>query len=157
VLTELGRQPGLNLIPPVDEILPGAEAEDIFDSFVGSIAGRRQPADPPSPAHWRSLIEQIHTCAAAAPWRRWADDIDFVVNVSDGEERHQFKAVVMGNAGMQFSPNLSTETLKRHGHMTLGPWYAPLTIQTRCPPSSGAGRFATAGPNLLTWCRASSA
>jgi hypothetical protein len=102
VLTELGRQPGLNLIPPVDEILPGAEAEDIFDSFVGSIAGRRQPADPPSPAHWRSLIEQIHTCAAAAPWRRWADDIDFVVNVSDGEERHQFKAVVMGNAGMQF-------------------------------------------------------
>jgi hypothetical protein len=42
VLTELGQQPGLNLIPPVDEIVPGVEAEDIFDSFVESIAGRRQ-------------------------------------------------------------------------------------------------------------------
>jgi hypothetical protein len=45
VAAELGRQPGLNLIPPVDEIVPGAEAEDIFDSFVGAIAGRPQP-DP---------------------------------------------------------------------------------------------------------------
>jgi hypothetical protein len=101
VLTELGRQPGLNLIPPVDEIIPGAEAEDIFDSFVGSIAGRRQPSDLPSPAHWSSLIEQIHAYAEAAPWRRWADDVDFVVNVSNGEERRQFNAVVMGNAGVQ--------------------------------------------------------
>jgi hypothetical protein len=42
VLSELGQQPGLNLIPPVDEIVPGAEAEEIFDSFVESIAGRRQ-------------------------------------------------------------------------------------------------------------------
>lgn len=47
VAAELGRQPGLNLIPPVDEIVPGAEAEEIFDSFVEAIAGLRQPADPP--------------------------------------------------------------------------------------------------------------
>ena len=46
VAAELGRQPGLNLVPPVDEIVPGAEAEDIFDLFVESIAGLRQPADP---------------------------------------------------------------------------------------------------------------
>jgi hypothetical protein len=46
VAAELGRQPGLNLIPPVDEIVPGAEAEEIFDSFVESISGLRQPADP---------------------------------------------------------------------------------------------------------------
>lgn len=46
VAAELGRQPGLNLIPPVDEIVPGAEAEEIFDLFVESIAGLRQPADP---------------------------------------------------------------------------------------------------------------
>jgi hypothetical protein len=46
VAAELGRLPGLNLIPPVDEIVPGAEAEDIFDSFVEVIAGRRQPAGP---------------------------------------------------------------------------------------------------------------
>jgi hypothetical protein len=48
--TELGRQPGLNLTPPLDEIVPGAEGEDIFDSFVESIAGRRQYVDPPSPS-----------------------------------------------------------------------------------------------------------
>jgi hypothetical protein len=46
VAAELGRQPGLTLIPPVDEIVPGDEAEEIFDSFVESIAGLRQPADP---------------------------------------------------------------------------------------------------------------
>jgi hypothetical protein len=101
VAAELGRRPGLNLIPPVDEILPGAEAEDIFDCFVGSMAGRRQPTDPPSPADWKLLFDQVQTYAEAAPWRRWADDIDFVVDVVlDGEPR-RVKAVVMGNAGIQ--------------------------------------------------------
>ena len=46
VAAELGRQPGLNLIPSVDEIVPGAEAEEIFDLFVASIAELRRPADP---------------------------------------------------------------------------------------------------------------
>jgi hypothetical protein len=101
VVAELGRLPGLNLIPPIDEILPGAEAEDIFDSFVGSMAGRRQPTDPPSPADWKVLFDQVQTYAEAAPWRRWADDVDFIVDVSvDGEQR-RVKAVVMGNAGIQ--------------------------------------------------------
>ena len=35
---ELGRQPGLNLIPPIDEIVPGHEAEEIFDLFVESFS-----------------------------------------------------------------------------------------------------------------------
>lgn len=34
VAAELGRQPGLNLIPPIDEIVPGDEAEEIFELFV---------------------------------------------------------------------------------------------------------------------------
>ena len=46
VAAELGRQPGLNLIPPIDEIVPGAEAEEIFDLFVESMAGVRRPSDP---------------------------------------------------------------------------------------------------------------
>ncbi len=101
VAAELGQLPGLNFVPTVDEIVPGAEAEDIFDSFVGSMAGRRQPTDPPSPADWRILFDHVQTYAEAAPWRRWADDIDFVVDVAvDGEQR-RVKAVVMGNAGIQ--------------------------------------------------------
>jgi hypothetical protein len=47
VAAELGRLPGLNLIPPVDEIVPGAEAEEIFDEFVESLAALRPPAEPP--------------------------------------------------------------------------------------------------------------
>lgn len=34
VAADLGRRPGLNLIPPIEEIVPGNEAEEIFDSFV---------------------------------------------------------------------------------------------------------------------------
>ena len=101
VAAELGRRPGLNLLPPVDEIVPGAEAEDIFDSFVGSMAGRRQPSDPPSPADWKVLFEHVQAYAEATPWRRWADDIDFVVDVVLDGERGRVKAVVMGNAGIQ--------------------------------------------------------
>lgn len=101
VAAELGRRPGLNLIPSIDEIVPGAEAEDIFDSFVGSMAGRRQPSDPPTSADWTVLYDRAQAYAEAAPWKRWADDIDFVVDVSaDGKRRH-LRAVVMGNAGIQ--------------------------------------------------------
>jgi hypothetical protein len=46
VAAELGRQPGLNLLPPIDEIVPGVEAEEIFDLFVESLAGLRQESDP---------------------------------------------------------------------------------------------------------------
>ena len=46
VAAELGRQPGLNLLPPVDEIVPGAEGEEIFDLFVEAMAGHREPDDP---------------------------------------------------------------------------------------------------------------
>lgn len=38
VAAELSRQPGLNLIPPIDEIVPGEEAEEIFDLFVESFS-----------------------------------------------------------------------------------------------------------------------
>ncbi len=101
VAAELGRRPGLTLIPPVDEVVPGGEAEDIFDSFVGSMAGRRQPIDPPSPADWTVLLDQVQAYNEATPWRRWSDDIDFVVDVVFDGDRRRVKAVVMGNAGIQ--------------------------------------------------------
>jgi hypothetical protein len=41
VAAELGRQPGPNGTPQVDEIVPGAEAEEIFDSFVAAMSRPR--------------------------------------------------------------------------------------------------------------------
>jgi hypothetical protein len=38
VAAELGRRPGLNLMPPIDEIVPGDEAEEIFDQFVDAFS-----------------------------------------------------------------------------------------------------------------------
>jgi len=38
VAAELGRQSGLSLLPPIDEIVPGEEAEEIFDLFVESFS-----------------------------------------------------------------------------------------------------------------------
>jgi hypothetical protein len=38
VAAELGRQPGLNLIPRIEEIVPGDEAEEIFDLFVDAFS-----------------------------------------------------------------------------------------------------------------------
>lgn len=45
VAAELGRLPGLQLMPTVEEIVPGAEAEEIFDSFVEAMAGPRPPTE----------------------------------------------------------------------------------------------------------------
>jgi hypothetical protein len=38
VAAAIGRQPGLNVIPPIDEIVPGDDAEEIFDLFVKSFS-----------------------------------------------------------------------------------------------------------------------
>ena len=51
VAAELGRRPGLNIIPSIDEIVPGAEAEDI--STLSSDRWRavaNQAIRPPRPA-----------------------------------------------------------------------------------------------------------
>jgi hypothetical protein len=125
MVAELGRRPSLDFVPPVDEIVPGAAAEAIFDSFVGSMSGRRQPSDPPSPADWRVLFDHVRTYAEAAPWRRWADNIDFVVDVLLDGERRQVKAVVMGNAGIQpglalFPGEVVEADLQHHNPAT--PW-----------------------------------
>ena len=163
---EFGRRSGLNLIPPIDEIVPGAEAEDIFDSFVGSMAGRRPASDPPSPDDWKVLFDRVQTYAEAAPWDRWADEIDFVVDASvDGERRH-VKAVVMGNAGIQpglaLFPGKVIEADLEHRDST-APWpFEPQTLACTLDNPAGvpveitAVRFATAGPKPLTWFRASS-
>ena len=38
VAAEFGRRPGLAPMPEIDEVIPGDEAEEIFDSFVESFS-----------------------------------------------------------------------------------------------------------------------
>jgi len=50
-----------------------AEAEDIFDSLVGHMAGRAQPTEPPSTEDWSLLFGQALAYLRAEPWVRWSD------------------------------------------------------------------------------------
>ncbi|HEX9549073.1 MAG TPA: hypothetical protein VF942_17160, partial [Acidimicrobiales bacterium] len=44
--------------PQVVEVDPPAEAEDLFDSLIGHMAGRSQPEDLPGPDEWGMLYSQ---------------------------------------------------------------------------------------------------
>lgn len=88
-------------LPPITEVVPGTEAEDIFDVFVGHMAGRAQPEEPPDPEDWRVLIAETLALWQAEPWARWSDEIDLALEMSVGGEGTRHAAVVMGNAGLQ--------------------------------------------------------
>ena len=87
-------------VPAVTEVI-SVEAEDIFDSFVGQMSGRRQPEEFAAPADWQILFEQAADYAQAQPWLRWADDIrmDVVVRIDGVATR--YIAVVIGHEGIQ--------------------------------------------------------
>jgi hypothetical protein len=87
--------------PPVRAIGPPAEAEDIFDSFIGHMSGRPQPAEPPRPADWALLYRQALDFYQAAPWTRWHDGVVLALDMNLDGAPPRFAAVVMGNAGIQ--------------------------------------------------------
>lgn len=87
--------------PPVGEIDPPAEAEDIFDSLVGHLAGRGQPGDPPEPEDWDLLYQQAARFCSCEPWARWHDGIDLVLEIRTTAATSRHAVVVMGNAGIQ--------------------------------------------------------
>ena len=84
------------------EVQPGPEAEDIFDSFLGHLAGRAQADEFPTPADWQAVIEQAAQFRRAEPWTRWSDEQDLAVELQlpDGGAS-PYTAVVMGQAGIQ--------------------------------------------------------
>jgi hypothetical protein len=88
-------------LPPVTEVDPPAEAEDIFDSLIGHMAGRTQPDDLPARRDWALLYSQALGFYRAEPWARWHDEVDLVLEVSIAEATSSHAAVVMGNAGLQ--------------------------------------------------------
>jgi hypothetical protein len=77
------------------------EAEDIVDSLVGHMAGRRQPDEFPTPGDWRLLVGLIHEYHKAEPWIHWSDidQFDLVVKIDGVAAR--YLAVVLGQDGIQ--------------------------------------------------------
>lgn len=86
--------------PTVTEVV-SVEAEDVLDSFVGHMAGRRQPDQFASPEDWQQLTDRAGDFLLAQPWQRWADDehLDLIVRI--GEVPARYVAIVLGQAGVQ--------------------------------------------------------
>jgi hypothetical protein len=77
------------------------EAEEIFDSLVGHMAGRGQPTEPASTEDWSLLFGQALHFLRAEPWARWSDVVPLGLELTvDGTEA-TYVAIVMGNAGVQ--------------------------------------------------------
>lgn len=89
-------------LPPVGPVEPPAEAEDIFDSFVGHLSGRAQPTEPPSPSDWAVLYATAFDFYRAAPWARWHDGIALRFQTNLESTDGGWAAVVMGNSGIQY-------------------------------------------------------
>jgi hypothetical protein len=87
--------------PAVTVSTPGAEAEDIFDSFVGHMAGRRQPDEFAGPDDWQLLFAQASDYCQAQPWVRWSDDADMGLVVRIDGAAARYVAVVLGQEGIQ--------------------------------------------------------
>ena len=93
---------GLSNSTEVTEVEPDPEAEDIFDSLLGHLSGRTQPAQTPTPEDWQALLDQTLAFHQAEPWNRWSDDQQLLLTLdTDGGLREQYLALVMGQAGIQ--------------------------------------------------------
>jgi len=77
------------------------EAEDIFDSLVGHMAGRAQPTEPPSTEDWSLLFGQALAFLRAEPWARWSDVVPLAVQLTVDGTAENYIAIVMGNADVQ--------------------------------------------------------
>jgi hypothetical protein len=55
-------------LPTITEVDPPADAGDIFDSFLGHLAGRAQPAELPTPEDWRLLYSGALAFYRVGPW-----------------------------------------------------------------------------------------
>lgn len=77
------------------------EAEDIFDSLVGHMAGRVQPTEPPSTEDWSLLVGQALAFLRAELWARWSDVVPLGLQLTVDGTAASYIAIVMGNAGVQ--------------------------------------------------------
>lgn len=85
----------------VEEVEPGPDAEDIFDSFLGHMSGRAQPDELPSPDDWQLLVDHVAQFRRAEPWTRWSDEQELALVLQLPDATAAYTAVVMGQAGIQ--------------------------------------------------------
>jgi hypothetical protein len=88
-------------VPAVRPIEPPGEAQDIFDSLVGHLSGRHQPADLPSPSDWLLLYARALDFYRAAPWTRWHDQSVLALQTSIEGTAKDWAVTVLGSSGVQ--------------------------------------------------------
>ena len=93
-------------MPPTRFHDPVDEAEDIFDSFAGRLAGRDQPDEFPTADAWRALMAATGEYARAEPWLRWPDDEMAEVRVTLDGSVSNYLVSVIGASGVQRGLNL---------------------------------------------------
>jgi hypothetical protein len=93
-------------MPPFRSHDPIDEAEDLFDSMLGHLAGRDQPEEFPSGDEWRALMAVTAEYAGAEPWLRWPDDEMAEVRVTVDGAVSDYLASVIGASGVQRGLNL---------------------------------------------------
>lgn len=111
VIYDLAHQ--AELLPALSEVLPGtteatllaeqppAGAEDVFDSFIGHLAGRDQPTDVPEPEDWARLYQTAAEFCRSAPWQRWTANEPLPLFFDVEGQRTRYDAVVSGSDGDQ--------------------------------------------------------
>jgi hypothetical protein len=123
--------------PQAPALFPGpipAEAEDCFDSLVGHLAGRSQPADLPGPEDWARLYASAATYCRSAPWQLWADADHLPLTVDLDGESTRYDVIVYGGQGIQ------------RGLAALPVAQAPVPPANRL--SGGANRYGGQGRSL---------
>jgi len=99
--TELATLLGPSAVTP-ELVVPGPEAEDIVDSFIGRLSGRAQPDEPPEPSDWRHLVELIGRYTAAKPWTDPATNrVDLSLSIMVDGELANYVPVVLGHDRIQ--------------------------------------------------------
>jgi hypothetical protein len=93
-------------MPPTRWHDPIDEAEDIFDSMLGHLAGQDQPEDDPSGDDWRALMAATVEYARTEPWLRWPDDEMAELQVTVDGAMTYYLASVIGASGVQRGLNL---------------------------------------------------
>src|SRR5205085_2715038 len=87
---------------PLAEVDAVDEAEDLFDSFVGHMSGRKQPTEFPEPGQWRLLIGAARRYHTAAPWRRWPPDwVELLLELHHDSRVDRYVASVLGHERIQ--------------------------------------------------------